>query len=173
MPNGITISGFTEFGDKMNTLAATFPRELDDIAGLAAATWQQGAVLQSPKDQGKLDKITSYRVSDGIWEISTGAGISYAPYMEWGTKSHVSVPAELSGYASQFQGGSLGGDAKRAIYEWVLRKGLPASAQWPVFIKIMREGVRAANDGIGFFFIQRPAAEAQLLRDLNKLISEL
>jgi hypothetical protein len=169
MPNQVTISGFKEFGDKMNKLATQWPGLLDNIAGEAAGKWATLADLSAPIDQGYLhNAVSSTPVSAGVWEVTSPA--LYSPYMEWGTKTLVNVPSDLSSYASQFMGGGgQGANVKQMIYEWVLRKGLAKSAQWPIFISIMRKGVRPHP----FFFQHRPVVEQQLMGDLKQLIESI
>jgi hypothetical protein len=168
LPNTVTIKGFKEYSDKLNKLSTQFPEQLDDIAEIAAQQWEQLAKRDVPVDQGFLKSGISHKQEAlNKWEIVSSK--EYSPYMEWGTKSRVNVPAELQSYAAQFRGGSPGAKVKGLIYEWVLRKGIPKEAQWPIFISIMRNGVKPHP----FFFIQRPIVEKQLMNDLKQLIETL
>ena len=165
MPNTITISGFKEFGDKLNKLAAEFPQDLDDAARDAADSWAKLADRSAPIDMGKLHGgINISQQKEGVWDVNSPK--EYSPYMEWGTKTYVSVPAELQTYAARFKGAGTGTNPKELIYAWVLRKGLGAKAQWPIFISIMKKGVRPHP----FFFIHMPTIEKQLLDDLKQMI---
>lgn len=166
----MTISGLQEFGDKLTTFAQKFPDALNQIAGNAADEWAKAADRSAPRDQGRLGPhISSVNVTSGVWEVVSPE--QYSPYMEWGTKSKASVPPELASYASQFLGGGSGGgaSAKQLIYEWVLRKGLDKKAQWPIFISIMKNGVRPHP----FFFIHMARIQKQLFDDLNQLMEQL
>lgn len=168
MPNSVTITGFKEYSDKVKRAAKEFPGELDEAAKFAAATWQQLSSRAAPKDFGKLaGGISTNQEKQGVWDVNSSK--EYSPYMEWGTKSLTSVPAELQSYAAQFRGRGTGAGVKDLIYAWVLRKGLPASAQWPIFMKIMRVGITPHP----YFFIQRPVVEKQLLGDLQQIIDSL
>jgi hypothetical protein len=167
MPNSINISGFDQFQNKMKELQEKFPANLNFIAKDAADQWSLLAARQAPKDVGKLGVISSKQIENGKWEVDGNK--EYSAYMEWGTKSRVNVPSEFQNYASTFMGGSSGGNVKELIYSWVLRKGLPASLQWPIFISIIKKGVRPHP----YFFVQKPIIEQQLLRDLKQLISQL
>lgn len=165
----VTISGFQEFGDKLEKLAEKFPQDLDDAAKFAAQTWAQLADRSAPKDFGKLSgSISTAQQSKGVWEVDSPK--EYSPFMEWGTKLRTNVPPDLSDYAAQFIGfSSGGGNVKELIYAWVLRKGLPKSAQWPIFKSIIITGVRPHP----FFFIHKPVIERQLIQDLNQMLEGL
>lgn len=69
----------------------------------------------------------------------------YAPFVEFGTKSKVDVPAELKNYAMQFKGSKQGTfkDLLKNIERWAYRKGLPTEAVFPIALKIAREGTSA------------------------------
>jgi hypothetical protein len=90
----------------------------------------------------------------------------YSAYMEWGTKTLARVPAELSTYAAQFKGGGKGGDAKKMIYAWCARVGVPKELWYFVFLKIMRVGVRPQP----YFFVHKPVIQNQLVNDLKQII---
>lgn len=140
MPNDITISGFKEFGEKMNQLAVSFPQDLDDAAKFAAQTWEKGAKQAAPVNFGFLRSgISSYQVSSGVWEVASSK--FYSPYNEWGTVTRVNVPAELADYALQFKGRGI----------------IKTGGMFPQ----------------PFFFIQRPAVEAQLIGDLKQMIETI
>lgn len=166
--NTVTITGFKEFSGKLERLSKQFPAELNEAAKFAAATWAQLADRDAPKDFGKLSgSISPSQERVGVWDVNSPQ--LYSPYMEWGTKSRVSVPAELQGYASQFIGAGTGKGVKELIYAWVLRKGLGKEAQWPIFISIITKGVKPHP----FFFKQRPIVEKQLIGDLKQIIETL
>ena len=69
----------------------------------------------------------------------------YAPFVEFGTKRQVKVPAELKDYALQFKGSKKGSfkDLMKKIERWAYRKGLPKEAVFPIALKIARDGTSA------------------------------
>lgn len=89
--------------------------------------------------------------------------------MEWGTKTKASVPGWLSSYAQQFKGGVKGGDAKRHIYAWCKRVGVPEEKWFLVFVSIMQKGVKPRP----FFFKQKAHVQKKLLSDLKILVDSL
>jgi hypothetical protein len=168
LPNTVTITGFKEYGAKLQKAITQFPNELDEAAKFAAANWTQLADRAAPKDFGKLHgSISAKQDKVGVWEVVSPK--EYSAYMEWGTKSRARIPAELQGYAAQFRGTGAGKGVKELIYAWVLRKGLGKDAQWPIFISIMRTGVNPHP----FFFIHRPVIEKQLFADLKQILETI
>lgn len=167
MPTSITLSGFKEFEDKCESLADVLLEELDGEVEDAARVWAGLAVDAAPVDQGLLKGlISSGQVSDHSADVTSSA--EHSAWMEWGTKSRVSVPAELQSYASTFIGGGKGsGNAKEMIYAWMGRVGVPKEFQWPTFISIITKGVHPHP----FFFIQEPIVEKQFLENCQKILN--
>lgn len=167
MPTSITISGFKEFANKCNKLPGELLDKADGVAEDAADTWESLAKLAAPKDIGSpgiLSGISNKRLSQGNWEVVSAS--DHSPYMEFGTRSKARIPADLVAYASQFKGPTGQTDAKKFIFAWAKRVGLPEDAWWPVFISIMRFGVNPHP----FFFVQKPIVEAQFIKDLKQII---
>lgn len=98
-------------------------RELKDSADRITG----GAQRDAPVDEGALRRgISNYKVSDTEYMITSAA--RHSPFIEWGTKRRVSVPAALQKYAQQFKGGQGNGGSVeeflKAIMGWVRRKGI-------------------------------------------------
>jgi Bacteriophage HK97-gp10, putative tail-component len=168
LPNAITISGFSEFAGKLKKLPESLQRQVDQVAGFAAATWEQGAKTDAPTDQGRLkNDISSAKIKLGNWQVTVNA--EYAPYIEWGTKTRVKVPAGLSVYAAQFKGAGDGKEPKKFIYEWCKRKGIDPKLRYIIYRSIMINGVNPHP----FFFIQRPKVERQFIADLRQVLTKL
>lgn len=74
---------------------------------------QRRAMKDAPVDKGFLRGSIGMKVngqmSVSIWAGGMGKGVNvkYAPYVEFGTGSGVSVPAELQEYAMQFKGAGI------------------------------------------------------------------
>lgn len=187
MPTTVTISGFKEFADKCKNISENMVQELDEAAKFAAATWEERAKLDAPKDVGFLaGGISSTQIRLGEYEIVSAK--EYSAYMEWGTKGKVHVPAELSAYASQFKGKGVGDyyDFLNAILDWVKRKGLSTVINSytgkkvggkaakenlvvlaeAIALSILKKGVNPHP----FFFIQKPLVEKQFLSDIRQIM---
>lgn len=165
MANGVKITGFKEFSKKAASLPKKLIQEADGIVTDAGLLWEERAKSAAPVDQGQLrGEITTKKLGEMKVEVVSQA--PHSAYIEWGTKTKVSVPSELQGYASQFKGGG-GEDAKKFIYAWMERVGIPEKLQWITFISIITKGINPHP----FFFIQKPIVEKQLKGDLSTLIN--
>lgn len=98
------------------------------------------AVQKAPVDTGLVRAGIDVEGKDLRWVIYTVA--EYAGYVEFGTKTKVDVPPEMQEEADKFRGGKGSyGDFKKAIAEWMRRKGIPEDALWPIMAKIMGQGI--------------------------------
>lgn len=182
---GVTLKGFKEFEDKLKNLSADVLEEVDAEVEDSALLWVDLAVQAAPVDFGFLKQNISAKKATTGWEIVSGA--FYSAYMEWGTKTYVSVPPEQQAYASQFKGPANAGDYfdfLNSILDWVKRKNLAQItnsytgrkstkkddlllvAQTIAFF-IMKKGVRPHP----FFFIQHPKVEAFLIDNVRKVLN--
>lgn len=166
MANTITLKGFKEFQNKLKKLPTEVKREVDDVVQDAGATWEDLAKQAAPTDQGRLRSAITSK-SNGLMKSEVVSPVEYSAYIEWGTKTRVNVPSELQSYAAQFRGGKGAGDAKRFIYEWMNRVGVPPERQWIIFISIITKGIHPHP----YFFIQRPIVEKQLIGDIKHILS--
>lgn len=167
MSTTVTITGFKEFAEKAKKMPDILRNEIDGEVEDAARTWASLAKRDAPKDQGFLaGQISSTHTGLMVAEAISSA--EYSAYLEWGTKSKVKVPAAIQGYASQFRGGGLrSGDAKKMIYAWMNRVGIPKDRQWVVFISIIIKGINPHP----FFFIQMPIVQAQLDKNVQQVLN--
>lgn len=165
MPSTVTISGFKEFADKARKMPDELQAEFDEAAGFAAATWEQGAKRMAPKDVGFLaNGISVQKLAPMERDVVSAA--EYSPWIEWGTRLKVRVPAELSSYASQFKGKSTGSGAKKFIFAWAKRKGIAPEAWYPIYISIMVNGINPQP----FFFVQKSIVQKQFISDLKQIV---
>lgn len=193
MPNVITI-GFKEFADKMKSLPNDILNRLDGECEDAAALWEELAVNAAPVDEGRLrGDITFKKVADMNYEVVSP--VFYSPFIEWGTKTRVSVPADLQAYALQFKDKTQGDyfDFLNAILDWVKRKGIHEIGLQHRNVVLRSEGgkretkkdalLRVAEaiafsiirHGIKphpFFFPQKPIVEKEWRDNTNKILSE-
>ena len=88
-------------------------QECDALIKHTAMTTQRRAMMFAPVNFGFLRRSVGYKI-DGmmsalIWAGGAGSGINvkYAPYVEFGTGTRVSVPGDVKDYAIQFKGAGL------------------------------------------------------------------
>lgn len=142
----INITGAKELQNRLNNLSGKLETrigfELEDGARAIAAEAKQRANTGAADTGFMSNKISSYK--QDILHYPVVSPAIYSAYVEFGTRSQVSVPAELSEFAAQYMGSagasSLG--AKEAIYAWCKRKGIDEKAWYAIFISIMVKGAK-------------------------------
>lgn len=167
MPNVVTLTGFKEFEAKLKKMPDIMRSEVSGEVRSAAEEWALLAKQAAPKDIGFLAGHIDAKhggEKDMFSEVTSNA--DYSAYMEWGTKSKVSVPADLTAYALQFKGGGGKGITKELVYAWAKRKGIPEQYWWPIFFSIIKKGVKPHP----FFFIQKPKIEKIILASVKKIV---
>ncbi|QEL01139.1 HK97 gp10 family phage protein [Olivibacter sp. LS-1] len=103
------------------------------------------AIKNCPVDMGGLRQSIYKEMTNDGFSFRIIVDKEYGPYIEFGTKSKVSIPAGLEEYANQFRG-SKGGNFDvllENIKEWVKRHGLPDEAALPIAMNIARFGITA------------------------------
>lgn len=122
---------FKTFSDKKTV-------KLQEATMLAAYNILSATKSKVPRYLSRL--YNSYRVIQAPNRLSAKVwtNVEYAPYVEFGTKSKVSVPAEIMQYASQFMGSTKGTfkDLVEQIKLWCKRKGIPPEAAFPIALEI-------------------------------------
>ena len=169
MPASVTLIGWKEFEVKAERLTPELLKEFDGEVDAAAGLWVELANLSAPRDFGYLaGGISQKKVAPAYYEVVSDK--AYSAFMEWGTKDRVSIPADLSSYASEFQHSdfSVSGaiTLKEAIYSWAKRKGIPKSAWWPIYITIRRIGVKPHP----YFFKHKVTVEKSLFEHLENIL---
>lgn len=102
----IQLQGLEKLQKKLGKLPETLVHEVDAEMGALANEYVNRVVAATPVDTGRLKGATEFeKVADMKYEITNN--VHYAPYVEFGTVSFVSVPAELQAYAAQFKGQGL------------------------------------------------------------------
>ena len=144
MAFNVEIRGLRELQAKISSMPKEIHKEVSAVVEAGAKKWVRDAKRDAPVDVGFLKNGISYAQvisspTKTAFEVVSNA--EYSPYMEWGTKTKVSVPADQQSYAAEFRG-SGSGDAKKNIYNWMDRVGIPKERQWLVFRSIIVNGVK-------------------------------
>lgn len=108
MAGGVTIQveGLAKLQKKYGKMPKVLVDELDADMSALAVNYVERVVAATPRDTGQLAGATTQKkIAVLHYEIVNNK--FYAPYVEWGTVSFVSVPAELQAYAAQFKGQGL------------------------------------------------------------------
>lgn len=167
MANIITIRGARELEKRLRNLDKQIQAEVGEETFQAAKSWEQKAKQDAPVDQGLLrSQIKGSKTGKLASEVASPA--EHSAYLEFGTKSKVSIPSDLQAYAAQFRGGGAGkGDAKKFIYAWMDRVGIPKENQWSVFVSIIVNGIKPHP----FFFIQQATISKEFYKNVNKILT--
>ena len=130
-----TISELRKFGEKAEKLINA---ETQAIAFQIEAD----AKKLAPKNFGKLAQSISHeKVNPSLYKVTVNE--LYGAYMEFGTGTKVSVPAEFADMAATFKGKKQGSwkEGLEAIKVWCRAKGIPEEAAYLIFAKILGAGV--------------------------------
>lgn len=168
MATSIKFNGFKEYADKLKNSGRTLLAVADAEASVSAINIERLAKQKAPINLGNLRAtINHQKVKDGVWEVTVSA--EYAAYMEFGTKSKVSIPPGLEEYARQFKGPGTGKNPKEMIFAWCKQKGIPEEAwQW-IYISIMVKGVKPQP----FLFPSVREEEPKFLQNVKAAIEDL
>jgi hypothetical protein len=183
--------------DKLQKKVASLPAKLQKEVGgeIEAATREINArqLRLVPVDEGGLKQQTGYKKVNLLeWELFSGK--HYAPYIEFGTKSKVQVPAELRDFAIQFKGKGQGGGSFDEFFliilDWVKRKGIAGrfsvktkrrvgskfqqldedfAAAYPIALSIIRKGIKAQP----FFFPPFFLVRKDLIDKVRKIVDDI
>lgn len=192
-PFTLEIRGLSNFQKKIKNLPARLQKE---VAGeVEAATRQTNAqqLRLVPVDEGGLKQQTGIKKVEILeWELFSGK--LYAPFVEFGTKTKVQVPAELKDFAIQFKGhGSTSFDFDEfllSILGWVKRKGIAGrfsvktrrrlgsknqqfdedfAAAYPIALSILKKGITPQP----FFFPPFLTAKKKLIKNVQKIVKDI
>lgn len=188
----VKIEGLKGLKAKLNKRTA----EIKSMVGMelqeSANTMANGAVADAPVDQGLLKAQISVKKVDQLnYEVVSPN--FYSPYLEFGTKTYVQVPAGLEEVASKFRGKSPhGGSVDElflAIIDWVKRKGLSGrysvktkrrqgskneqlsedyDIAFPIVRAILKKGIKPQP----FFFKQLAGEKEALLKRVKEILGD-
>lgn len=167
----ITLVGVEDLVKDLKSYDQKIQTEVAHEIEASARTITRDAKRNAPKDQGRISQLISYKkISKLSLELISGA--EYSAFPEFGTKSKVRIiNPELAPLAQQFKGVKLAGGKmgfRQAVYEWAKRKGIPKEAWWPIFISILRFGIRAHPYFFPAYYAEIPLLRKRLENILNK-----
>lgn len=123
------------------------------------------AALEAPVDQGMIKaQISSKKEDDLNYDVVSPIG--YSPFVEFGTRSKVKIPAGLEKIAAEYRGMKSEGDAKKAIFDWCRRKGIPEDAWYPIYRSVMVNGITPQP----FFFKQLDKEKPRLIKNIQNVL---
>jgi hypothetical protein len=160
----IQVQGLEALKKKLKSIPKDVEVGLDAELHSLSEEYANKAIAAAPRDRGLL--IQGIGADHQLLFHEVVSSAPYSAYQEFGTRSKVQVPADLVAFASQFRSKKSNGDAKKAIYDWCKRVGIPKEAWYPIFIKIMTVGVTPHP----FFFIHLPWAQTEVQKRAQKVV---
>lgn len=147
-----------EIGDEANTSLKKDGFEIE-----------KNAKINAPRNDGILSaSIHSDTVS--YLNVEVGSNLVYAPYVEFGTKKKVEIPAGLESYASKFRGKGGGSfdDLLKSVSKWASQKGIPEQFHKIIAINIARDGVKAQP----FLFPAYEKQKPKIVQNLKTIVDK-
>lgn len=92
------------------------------------------------------------------------AGTNYAAFVEFGTRTYVKIPPEITGYASTFSG-KVGGNFDmflKNIRDWCRNKGIDEKVAYPIAVSILRKGIKPQPYFFNSYFEEKKILERNL-----------
>lgn len=137
------VTGTQKLVRRLQNLGAQGERLADAVVNAEADKMVIEAKRLAPKDLGGIMQNIG-KESLGGGRVIVYSASPHAGYMEFGTGPQVDIPAAFSELAARVRsrrGGNF--DAfVLSLTDWVRRKGMPASAAYPIARKILMRGLR-------------------------------
>jgi HK97 gp10 family phage protein len=184
------VQGLDQLMGVMKKLPVSVQAELTAEMKITADEIRDGAKRDAPVDEARVkSSISTKKISNSLFEVV--AQSSYAGYLEFGTKTKVSVPAGLESVAAQLrgQGSNVSTSPFEAIQKWVKRKGIAGTfntrtrrqsrsrdslanikqTAWLIWRSIRKYGIRPQP----YFFKQVAPAEQRLRQRVANIIRKI
>ena len=158
-----TISELRKFGEKAEKL-------INAETQSTAFNIEEDAKKRAPKNFGKLAQSISHaKVNPALYKVTVNE--LYGAYMEFGTGTKVSVPAEFADMAATFKGKKQGTfkQGLEAIKVWCRSRGIPEEAAYPIFAKILGAGISPQP----FLYPAFKKGSKDYLKNLSNVLNEM
>lgn len=165
----MSVKGLKEVLQSLKVFGDVATKEIGETTQNVAKEIEADAKKLAPSNLGTLRKtIHNEKVDELNYKVVSPA--DYSAYVEFGTGKKVSVPSELSELASKFKGKG-GGFEKglQSIKDWCRNKGIDESAAYPIFMSILRNGIRPQP----FMYPAWKKGQTQYVIDLKDLLKDL
>lgn len=184
MPTGFSfqVQGLDRLLKVFDQLPESTQKELGAELEATAGEIRDGARRDAPIDEARVRQSISIK-KQSVTEFEVVAQSFYAGYLEFGTKTKVSVPAGLEEVAGSLRGPVSGqGNPIDALTGWVKRKGLVLSAKTKAVKKqqdrqlafiIWRHIKKFGINAQPFFFKQMQPAEKNLKERVANIIKKI
>lgn len=143
----IEVQGINKLTQRLKKLGKEVGDAADRVMGYSAYSIHRKAVRNVSVDTADLKG--SIHVVDKYLDKEVKTDKTHAPFVEFGTKSKVEIPAGLESYASQFKssGGNFA-DLVESIKGWCSRKGIDQEFAYPIALRIAGAGKFKGRGGV-------------------------
>lgn len=163
----VEVKGINNVLKDIKRVGEEVAKDADKAMGYSARTIQRDAKKNVAVDTGDLR--ASIHVIDKFLDKEVKTDKTHAPFVEFGTKSKVDIPAGLEQYAMQFK--SSGGNFANlleAIQGWCSRHGIDQEFAYPIALRIAQNGVSARPFLFPAYFKEIPNTRKELEKIVNK-----
>lgn len=122
----IEVKGISALQKRFVAIPKKLSDEMNGVLAKGANDFVNLAAEDAPRDQGVLISQLSSK-KNGNMDYEAVSGAEWSAAIEFGTRSRIQIPPDLTQYAAQFIGKPDGGDYfdfLNAILDWVKRKGI-------------------------------------------------
>ena len=168
----LKITGQKELLKKLAAFGEEAERKISLTTFGTAGQIADDATQAAPANNGDLRQSINLNPNAPgklFYEVNVNA--PYAGFVEFGTGTKVSVPAEMEDIARGFQYGKKGkfSDMIESLKEWCRKKGIPEQAVWPIAMNILKYGLEPKP----FLYPAYRKGVAGYDRALEKLLTDL
>jgi len=163
-----SIKGIDQVIKELRKYGKDIEVQIDATTSNAAMEIERNAKDLAPKNFGQLaQSISRQKIKESNYIISTNE--FYAGYMEFGTGTKVSIPAEFKDMAASFKGrkGSYK-EGLESIKQWCKHKGIDEKFAYVIFASILGAGVNPKP----FMYPAWIKGKKDYLDNLKKLLSK-
>lgn len=164
-----SIKGVDQVIRELRSYGKDMEKLIDAETNDVALQIEADAKRLAPKNFGKLaQSISKEKIKESQYKISTQE--MYAGYMEFGTGTKVSIPAEFKDIAATFKGNKTGTyqQGLESIKLWCKAKGIDEKYAWVIFATILGAGVNPQP----FLYPAWIKGKKDYLDNLKKLLSK-
>jgi len=168
----VNLNGLKDIQDALKNIDVKLKQDVGDEINASALKILTDAKRLAPVNFGQLRNQIALDPIDKL-TYAVEAKASYSAYVEFGTGPQVSVPADFTSYAAQFQGkkGGKFKDFVDALTLWVKRKGIgdgknDRGLAFVIARSILQKGMRPQPFLIPSYETEKP----KLIQRLKKLL---
>ena len=166
----VTIKGLSSTVSELRKFGKDAEELINAETQSTAFNIEEDAKKRAPKNFGKLaQSISHLKVKPALYKVTVNE--LYGAYMEFGTGTKVSVPAEFSQMANNFKGKKQGSwkQGLEAIKVWCRSRGIPEEAAYPIFAKILGAGINPRP----FLYPAYIKGKSEYIKNLNTLLKNI